>query len=786
MWVQVPPSPPFVRKARPELFLFYNIYSILVYVNLYPYVSNPFLLSIKSPNRCNEYSLNFFLRFLWLSKYQKDKLCYNYFMSYINVYIEHNSLALNTTFTYACDQNVEVGCRVKVPFGAQDLIGFVESIDVEPKVKRIKSVLEVIDSTPLLNKELMDLAHTISKNYVCSVISVLKTMLPPALRPSSVEHKIIYEDWAVLKDETISLTPKQKEAFMQIRDKLPMKASVLRKQISLSRPLFEKGVLSIEKRIKESVVPIEEVDDTSFVLTKEQQSAIECIEKGNHQVYLLHGVTGSGKTEVFLQLAQKVLSQGKQVLFLVPEIGLTPMMIQRVKARFQTKIAIYHSSLNAQEKYEQYQLVHENKVSIVVGTRSSVFMPFSNLGLILMDEEHDSSYKQDAMPRYHTRDVVLERAKFHHCKVVLSSATPSLDSYARAYKGVYKLVNLTQRISLQMPKIHLVDMKHERVDQGLSETLISAIKKALSLHQQVILLLNRRGYLPIVKCTQCEETLTCPDCGIALTYHKQEDLLMCHCCGRVFHFDHTCPKCHSHSFYKLGMGTEKLEEILQNMFLQAHIVRMDADSTRKKNAHARLLKEFEEKGDILVGTQMVAKGLDYKRVSIVGILQADASLARIDYQSAETAYSMLEQASGRCGRGDIEGHVYIQTFEPDHYVMQSVIRHDYFSFFSKEMKHRHLGMYPPYVYLCTVIYQDKHEEKAMQIAQDAKAYLNDLKVLGPISISMRQQKSRVRLVIKAKDKMYLTKRVWQLVHHHMHLKTTVKQDINMYPFGLEE
>lgn len=707
-------------------------------------------------------------------------------MSYINVYIEHNSLALNTTFTYACDQKVEVGCRVRVPFGAQDLIGFVESVDVVPKVQHIKAVLEVIDTKPLLNDELMKLAHTISQNYVCSVISVLKTMLPPALRPSSTEHKIIYEDWAILKDETVSLTPKQREAFLLIRDQLPMKASLLRKKISLARPLFEKGALALEKRVKESVVPIEEIEDSSFVLTDEQQAAIEKIETGSHQVYLLHGVTGSGKTEVFLQLAQKVLSKGKQVLFLVPEIGLTPMMIQRVKARFQTKIAIYHSSLNAQEKYEQYQLVKENKVSIVVGTRSSVFMPFSNLGLILMDEEHDSSYKQDSMPRYHTRDVVMERAKFHHCKVVLSSATPSLDSYARAYKGVYQLVSLTKRISLQMPKIHLVDMKTQTVENGLSSSLITAIKQALSDHQQVILLLNRRGYLPVVKCSQCEETFTCPDCGIALTYHKKEDLLMCHCCGRVFHFDHTCPKCHSHSFYQLGMGTEKLEENLQLMFPNAYIVRMDADSTRKKNAHAKLLKEFEEKGDILVGTQMVAKGLDYKRVSVVGILQADASLARIDYQSAETAYSMLEQASGRCGRGEIEGNVYIQTFEPDHYVMQSVIQHDYFSFFSKEMKYRHLGMYPPYVYLCTVIYQDKKEEKAMQVAQDAKAYLSDLKVLGPISISMRQQKARVRIVIKAKDKALLTQRVWQLVHHHMRLKTTVKQDINMYPFGLEE
>lgn len=707
-------------------------------------------------------------------------------MSYINVYIEHNTLQLNTTFTYHCSQPVAAGCRVRVPFGAQDLTGFVESVDVTPTVSSVKEVLEVIDQEPLLSAELMELAQVISKEYVCSVISVLKTMLPPALRPSSTNHKVVYEDWVVLQDETVSLTPKQREALETIRDKLPMKASVVRKMITLTRPLLEKGALRLEKRVKQTALEVDEIKDRQFTLTDEQAQAIDTIENGSASIYLLHGVTGSGKTEVFLQLASKVLQEGKQVLFLVPEIGLTPMMIQRVKARFQTKIALYHSSLSPQEKYEQYLSVKNKEVSIVVGTRSSIFMPFDHLGLILMDEEHDSSYKQDSMPRYHTRDIVMKRAAWHHCKVVLSSATPSLDSYARAYKGVYQLVQLTQRIYQKMPQIHLVDMKQEKSKNGFSDALLSAIQQALHNREQVILLLNRRGYLPVVRCAHCEEVLTCPDCGIALSYHKKEDVLMCHCCGRVFAFDHRCPHCHSSDFYRLGMGTEKLEETLQDFFPQAHILRMDADSTRKKNAHARLLKAFEEQGDILLGTQMVAKGLDFERVSVVGILQADASLARVDYQSAETAYAMLEQASGRCGRGQKEGHVYIQTFDPSHYVMQSVVHHNYPSFFQKEMRYRHLGQYPPYVYLCTILYIDKKEEKALCVAQDACNFLKDLKVLGPITISMRQQKARVRLVVKCKDPVLLNRRIWQLVDHHRTLKTTVKQDINMYPLGLEE
>lgn len=707
-------------------------------------------------------------------------------MSYIDVYVEHNTLKLNSVFTYSCWEDVLPGCRVKVSFGSQELIGFVAKIDVIPKTSSIKEVLEVIDKKPLINQELFELASYISKRYVCSVISVLKTMLPPALKPSSSRARVIYEDWIDLGKENVDLTIKQKKALESIQDRLPMKASLVRKEITLTKVLLEKGALQIFKKVKHTESIEDTVQDTSFALTSEQIQAIETIDSGNERTYLLHGVTGSGKTEVFLQLAQKVLDQGKQVLFLVPEIGLTPMMIQRVKARFKTGIALYHSSLNAQEKYEQYLSVKENRVSIVVGTRSSVFMPFSKLGLILMDEEHDGSYKQDSMPRYHTRDMVLARARYHNCKVVLSSATPSLDSYARAYKNVYRLVELKQRIHQDMPSIHLVDMKKESSKHGLSEPLIQAIQRCLDHKEQAILLLNRRGYLPVVKCAQCQNVLSCPDCGLALSYHKNQDLLMCHCCGRVFHFDHTCPQCHSHDFFQLSMGTEKLEEHLHTLFPEANILRMDADSTRKKNAHAAILKEFETKGDILLGTQMVAKGLDFERVTVVGILQADASLARVDYQSAETAYAMLEQASGRCGRNVLEGHVYIQTFEPDHYVMQSVLHHDYSSFFFKEMKYRHLGQYPPYVYLCTVIYTHFNEQKALEVANEAKLFLKDAKVLGPISISMRQKKKRVRLVLKCKDENQLNFMVWSLVEHHLKLRTPVKQDINMYPVGLEE
>ncbi len=521
-------------------------------------------------------------------------------------------------------------------------------------------------------------------------------------------------------------------------------------------------------------------------LTDEQSKAIEQIQKSTNSTFLLHGVTGSGKTEIFLQLAKEVLSQGKQVLFLVPEIGLTPLMISRVTARFKERVAIYHSGLNATEKYNQYCAVRDHKVQIVIGTRSAVFMPFDQLGLILMDEEHDSSYKQDSMPRYHTRDLVRYRAHYHNCKVVLASATPSLESYARAQKNQYELVTLTKRVSVSMPSIHLIDMKKEKSTFQLSNTLIEQMQMRLENNEQIILLLNRRGYLPMVKCMDCNTVLSCPDCGLALTYHRKEDYLLCHCCGRSFAFNHTCPSCGSKHFYQSYVGTEKLQEQVQSLFPNAHIVRMDADTTMRKNSHEKLLKEFEEKGDILLGTQMIAKGLDFPRVTLVGILNADASLSHLEYASNENAYQLLEQASGRSGRSVKQGQVYIQTFDPEQYVMQDVVSHDYLSFYKQEMQFRALGQYPPYVFLCSIVFTHKQEDKAMQVAHMAKQYLQKYATIGPTSISMRQKKQRVRLVVKARSQQDLKQAIWSVYDYISKQKTYVTMDIDMYPLHFEE
>ena len=640
-------------------------------------------------------------------------------MKLAHVFIEHSTMHLDRTFSYGCDGfTVCRGMRVVVPFGAKEIVGFVERVEEISAQEaaaydfEIKRIIRVLDEEPLLNEELFELANMMAKRYIVPRITCFQCILPAKLKPRSTAKCRKLETWVRYEKDIASLTKKQQVVLEAMKEaKEMLRTTYYQMYKSVGKKLISLGCVTVFEREARAVLGCEEPSGPVFDLNAQQQHAVDAVLHHSAMVTLLHGVTGSGKTEVFLHLAKAMRERDKQVLILVPEISLTPQMIARVKQRFGAQVAIYHSALNEQEKYEQYQLVKKHQVDIVVGTRSAVFMPFDHLGLIVMDEEHDTSYKQDRGVRYHCRDIALQRAKIHQAKLVLASATPSLESYARAHKGIYQLVEMPKRINEQFPQVKLVEMREavkKKESYLMSNALLDAIYTRLQRKEQVILLLNRRGYTPILRCMECGYVQMCPNCETAMSYHKEEGVLKCHICDSVMPVPTHCPSCHSAAWRYMGMGTQKLEEFIQIKFPQAKIIRMDADTTHKKHAHENYLRDFgKHKADILLGTQMIAKGLDFENVTLVGILNGDALLNRSDYRSAELCYDLLEQACGRSGRGEKQGEVIIQAYDTKHYAIQCAAHHDYKTFFKNEMNYRHLAGYPPYTYLTSLSFESQ-------------------------------------------------------------------------------
>ena len=506
-------------------------------------------------------------------------------------------------------------------------------------------------------------------------------------------------------------------------------------------------------------------------LTAEQAQATNAVDQAIDEkqaaTFLLEGVTGSGKTEVYLQIIQHALAQGKSALMLVPEISLTPQIVRQFKARFGDQVALLHSALSDGERYDEWRRIEKGDAQVVVGARSAIFAPIKNLGVIIMDEEHETSYKQEDMPRYHARDVAQWRGQYHHCPVVLGSATPSLESRARAQKGVYQWLRLTKRINgKDLPHVQLVDMRQAgryAPTTDISQELATEIQKKLALNEQVVLMLNRRGYSSFLMCRECGEVIKCPNCDISLTYHKDTNSLKCHYCGHEEPVPQVCPNCHSKAVRYFGTGTQRVEKELTELFPTARILRMDVDTTRRKGAHERILDEFgKHHADILLGTQMIAKGLDFPNVTLVGVLNADTSLGLPDFRASERTFQLLTQVSGRAGRAEKEGNVLIQTYNPDHYAIQYAQRQDYEHFFGKEMQVRHQGGYPPYYYTIQITASARTEadaaQKMFQIRSEIVNYLSqNAVILGPTPQSIMRINNRYyyQLVIKYKNEPQL-------------------------------
>lgn len=667
-------------------------------------------------------------------------------MKYINAIVDNNTNATDLIYTYASDfDDICVGDRVVVPFslGNRKLDAYVvEVFDEKPDPsKRLKHV-ESVDSEFRLSEEAMRTALWMHKRYLCRYIEAIRCFTPN----TDVKRKT--------KDPFENI-----ELFEE--DKLPKK------------------------------------------LNKEQQAAFDkiesSIEEGKHKMILLHGVTGCGKTEIYLQAMQKVIDAGKNGIVLVPEISLTPQLVSRFISRFgEGSVAILHSKLTPAQRAVQYKRIKSGEVSLVIGARSAIFAPFENIGLIILDEEHESSYKSDSSPKYDAIEVATKRAIDHKALVILGSATPSINDYYRSEKGLFERIEIKSRYNkTPLPSVEIVDMSKEARNGNrnlFSNALANEIKNTLDDKKQVILFLNRRGYNSYITCRECGFVVTCSDCGIAMPYHKDLNKCLCHYCGKGAPLPKVCPECGSKIIGKYGVGTQQVEEKAIELFPDAKVERLDIDSIKKKGELEAVLKRFRNhKTDILVGTQLVAKGLDFDNVGLVGIVSADVSLNIPDFRSSERTFQLVTQAAGRSGRGELQGKVIIQSYNPEASALIYAKKHDYEGFYDNEIKTRKAVCYPPFsdIYQLVVSDADEHKVKhtADKYAKFLRNELKDVSVLGPTANALVKQSGmfRYQILIKAKQsqRKEVNSKIEELKKYHTNSKGEAKLitvDINPFSY----
>lgn len=676
---------------------------------------------------------------------------------YVSVLTQIGAKAVDQTFFYhvpkLLENNIKIGVRVRIPFGNMILDGFVLGISDNSSYNnsKIKDIINVIDKEPVLNKEMLLLGKYMSDNLLASLSSCYQVMLPKALKAEVKSNIKIKYDRYLHRIKSIEEIDRyidncKYESQVNLLCKLKEGDILVTKMSSSINTIIKYGLASIIyeecKRYKyDGISNYKRVN-----LTDKQRLVSDTIISsfGKSDTFLLYGVTGSGKTEVYMDVIEKAINNGKSAIMLVPEIGLTPQIVGKFISRFGNVISVLHSKLSDSERYDEYRKITNGESKIVIGTRSAIFVPFNNIGVIIIDEEHTLSYKQDNNPRYSAINVAEWRSKYHNCPLVLGSATPSLESFAKAGNHVYKLLSLTERAGGSvLPNVNIIDMKEE-VKKGnfiLSDMLKNKIGEVLDRGEQAIILLNRRGYSSTISCKECGYVYKCPNCDITYTYHKSSNNLKCHYCGYSMVLPNKCSICGSDNLKDYGLGTEKLEETLNSLY-KARIVRMDVDTTSKKGQHQKIIDDFgEHKYDILIGTQMIAKGLDFPLVTLVGVVSIDSSLTSPDYRASENTFQLLSQVSGRAGRSENKGEVIVQTFNPDHYAITLAKNHDYIDFYKEEMKIRKMLKYSPYYYMVLVAITSKDYELGFKEANKIGSYIrnnisNDSIVLGPTMANM--------------------------------------------------
>lgn len=720
----------------------------------------------------------------------------------------------------ALEEKVLVGMRVLVPFGwgNRRVDGIVIGIKDTSDFKNLKEISSIRGSEPVCEPWILDLCLWVSRKYFCSLYQAIRLAMPPGMTSGVKEKNVRIASLKLGREAAFGIADALREKGAVAQAKI-IEALLMSDGMPFAKLVNEKGgsyeaIKALEKKgyitIDNQQIERQAYDETkyektvAYTPTPEQKTVIDhlynTIEEEKFEKILLRGVTGSGKTEVFLQAIERAIQKGKNAIMLVPEISLTPQMVERFVSRFGNSVAVIHSALSSGERYDQWNKIKNGEVKVVVGARSAIFAPFKNIGIIILDEEHENSYKSETSPRYHAIDVAEKRAQDEGSILLLASATPSISEFYRAKQGEYTLFEMVKRYNQgAMPEVNIVDMRGELFENKnrspISLKLQREIQQNLDNGQKTILFLNRRGYSTFVSCRECGEVINCPDCSIAMTYHKGKDLLSCHYCGYTRRNVTECPSCGSAYVKYFGTGTQKIEEELYKLFPSAKVLRMDTDTTSQKGGHEKILNEFSNgEADILLGTQMVTKGLDFHDVTLVGVLAADTSLAIDDFRANERGFSLFTQVCGRAGRGDLKGRAVIQTYQPANTTINFAKEHDYISFYENEIMQRKRLNYPPF---CDIIYilatgEDEQAVKSVidnigkAVDKNMRTDKNIFSKSGPSTAPIAKIKNnfRYRILLKCRDYDKVHGFLREIYEQHENSKSEVYLSIDVNPINM--